>query len=85
MEALLPGVPGKRGRGRMTKLIETKPDYDGSAWECENCGELWEFECEGPQENKYNYCPNCGVKFDEYVSYVDEEDEESEAKQNDKD
>jgi len=62
----------------MTKLIETKPDYDGSAWECENCGELWEFECEGPQENKYNYCPNCGVKFDEYVSYVDEEDEESE-------
>ena len=42
-----------------------------------NCGELWEFECR-PQENKYNYCPNCGVKFDEYVSYVDEEDEESE-------
>ena len=52
----------------MIKLIETKPDYDGSAWE-------------GPQENKYNYCPNCGVKFDEYVSYVDEEGEESEVEE----
>ena len=52
--------------------------HDGSAWECENCGESWVFEFGGPTENNYNYCPNCGVKFDEYVSYVEEEDEESE-------
>src|SRR5690606_32545642 len=75
LAALLKGSEDEEARDTV-RLIETKPDYDGSAWECENCGELWEFECR-PQENKYNYCPNCGVKFDEYVSYVDEEDEES--------
>ena len=82
LAALLRGSEGEEARDTvMTRLIETKPGYDGSAWECENCGELWGFECEGPQENKYNYCPNCGVKFDEYVSYVDEEDEESEVEE----
>jgi hypothetical protein len=62
LAALLKGNKAEETRG-IVKLIETKPGY----WECENCGES--FECE-PQKDKYNYCPCCGIKLDEYVSYV---------------
>lgn len=62
LTALLKGNKAEETRG-IVMLIETKPGY----WECENCGES--FECE-PQKDKYNYCPCCGVKLDEYVSYV---------------
>ena len=62
LTALLKGNKAEETRG-IVKLIETKPGY----WECENCGES--FECE-PQKDKYNYCPCCGIKLDEYVSYV---------------
>ncbi len=49
------------------RLIKTKSGY-----ECENCGESFKYE---PQKNKRNfirYCPNCGVKFDEYAFYTKE-------------
>ena len=62
LATLLKGSADKETRG-IIRLIKTN-----NAWECENCGES--FECE-PQANKYNfikYCPNCGVKFDEYVT-----------------
>lgn len=36
--------------------------YDGYAWECSNCGALWALD--NPKEHSYNYCPNCGVKFE---------------------
>ena len=62
LTALLKGNKAEETRG-IVMLIETKPGY----WECENCGEL--FECE-PQKDKYNYCPCCGIKLDEYVSCV---------------
>ena len=62
LTALLKGNKAEETRG-IVMLVETKPGY----WECENCGES--FECE-PQKDKYNYCPCCGVKLDEYVSYV---------------
>jgi len=61
--ALLRGSEDKETRDT-TKLIKTKSGYN----ECENCGES--FKCE-PQKDKHNfikYCPNCGVKFDEYVT-----------------
>ena len=74
LAALLRGSEGEKARDTI-RLIETKPGY----WECENCGES--FECE-PQKDKYRYCPYCGMRFDEYVSYVDEEeDEESEVEE----
>ena len=62
LTALLKGNKAEETRG-IVMLIETKPGY----WECENCGES--FECE-PQKDKYNYCPCCGIKLDECVSYV---------------
>jgi hypothetical protein len=62
LTALLKGNKAEETRG-IVMLIETKPGY----WECENCGEL--LECE-PQKDKYNYCPCCGIKLDEYVSCV---------------
>lgn len=74
LTALLKGNKAEETRDTI-RLIKTKSGY-----ECENC----EFEYE-PQKDKYNfikYCPNCGVKFDEYVSVeqcaAHEEDEESE-------
>ena len=69
LAALLKGNKKEETRD-ITRLIETKPN----CLECENCGELWVFECE-PRKDKYTfikYCPNCGVKFDEYVSYTKE-------------
>ena len=64
LATLLRGNKAKETRG-IVKFIETKPSY----WECENCGES--FECE-PQKDKYRYCPYCGMRFDEYVSYTKE-------------
>jgi len=64
LAALLKGNKNEETRGTV-KFIETKPNY----WECENCGEL--FECE-PQKDKYRYCPNCGMRFDEYVTNTKE-------------
>ena len=65
LAALLKGNKAEETRD-ITRIIKTKSDY----WECENCGVS--FKCE-PQKNKCNfikYCPNCGVKFDEYVFYT---------------
>ena len=62
LAALLKGKKAEETRG-IIRLIKTKSGY-----ECENCGES--FKCE-PQKDKHNfikYCPNCGVKFDEYVT-----------------
>jgi hypothetical protein len=63
LATLLKGSADKETRDTI-RLIETRAGYNV----CENCGES--FKCE-PQENKYNfikYCPNCGVKFDEYAT-----------------
>ena len=43
--------------------------YDGSdiGWanyKCSSCGECFVLESGTPQENEYNYCPNCGAKMD---------------------
>lgn len=28
-------------------------------YKCSNCGELWQFECEGPKEHGWMCCPHC--------------------------
>ena len=43
--------------------------YDGSdiGWanyKCSSCGECFVLESGTPQENEYNFCPNCGTKMD---------------------
>ena len=44
-------------------------------WECSACEESW-LMSENPKDNKYNFCPACGVKFDEHIPYEWEEEED---------
>lgn len=48
------------------RLIE-----DEDWWKCENCGLLWVFTNDGPEENDYRFCCHCGRKIAEYV-YLEE-------------
>lgn len=36
--------------------------YDGSFFECSECGERWELTCGGPADNHLNFCPRCGTE-----------------------
>lgn len=36
--------------------------YDGSFFECSECGERWELTCGGPADNHLNFCPRCGAE-----------------------
>ena len=37
-----------------------------TCYRCSECGrEFYLADCSTPQENEYNYCPNCGAKMDE--------------------
>ncbi len=51
----------------MAKLIEIEVGtYNGErAWKCDNCNDVWVFLENGPKENNYNYCPNCGAEIEE--------------------
>ena len=37
------------------------PNHD--TWECSNCGEPYLLMEGTPENNKYNYCPNCGARM----------------------
>lgn len=39
--------------------------YDGSFFECSECGERWELTCGGPADNHLNFCPRCGAEVAE--------------------
>lgn len=34
--------------------------YDGSFFECSECGERWELTCGGSADNHLCFCPRCG-------------------------
>lgn len=36
--------------------------YDGSFFECSECGERWELSCGSPVDNNLNFCPRCGAE-----------------------
>lgn len=36
--------------------------YDGSFFECSECGERWELTCGSPADNNLNFCPRCGAE-----------------------
>lgn len=36
--------------------------YDGSFFECSECGERWELTCGGPADNRLCFCPRCGAE-----------------------
>lgn len=36
--------------------------YDGSFFECSECGERWELTCGSPADNHLCFCPRCGAE-----------------------
>lgn len=54
--------------GRFADLIDRPTckniadPYDGSFFECSECGERWELTCGGPVDNNLNFCPRCGAE-----------------------
>lgn len=36
--------------------------YDGSFFECSECGERWELTCGSPADNHLAFCPRCGAE-----------------------
>lgn len=54
--------------GRIADLID-RPTcknseylYDGSFFECSECGERWELTCGSPADNNLCFCPRCGAE-----------------------
>lgn len=33
-------------------------------YKCSSCGELWQFECDGPREHGWTCCPRCRATID---------------------
>lgn len=54
--------------GRIADLIDrptcknSEDLYDGSFFECSECGERWELTCGGPADNHLCFCPRCGAE-----------------------
>lgn len=46
------------------KWIDHTEDALAGYWECSNCIEPWVLMEGTPEENKMNYCPQCGAKMD---------------------
>lgn len=32
-------------------------------YKCSNCGELWQFGCDGPKEHHWTCCPKCQARI----------------------
>ena len=43
--------------------IEENDGWDGIYWSCSECGESYTFIDGTPEDNNYNYCPNCGAEM----------------------
>lgn len=54
--------------GRIAELVDrptcknSEDLYDGSFFECSECGERWELTCGSPADNNLNFCPRCGAE-----------------------
>lgn len=56
----------RNDRERERKEVQMKvcewrldPDPDFTVWET-SCDEMFQFEADGPTENKFKFCPYCG-------------------------
>lgn len=48
-----------------------REDEDGT-WSCSECPTAWTFTDGGPEENRVNYCPECGRKISSWIKHVEE-------------
>lgn len=46
------------------KWIEKEEDLGYDVYQCSVCKEEYCLETGSPQENNYDYCPNCGARMD---------------------
>lgn len=58
-----PLVEIEEGKGRWILI-----DEESNTWQCTHCKELgkddlWQLNSGTPQDNKMDYCPNCGVEM----------------------
>lgn len=49
------------------QTVWVEEDAEHNVWKCLSCGELHQFEADGPQENGFQYCPYCGLPITKYV------------------
>lgn len=49
---------------RIGKWIEQEEPYINT-YECSNCGRWFVLDYGTPEENGYNYCPNCGARMEQ--------------------
>ena len=47
----------------------TEIDQETNAWECSECGEVWQILEGDPRDNNMNYCQNCGRRVEEVIPY----------------
>lgn len=57
----LPSVMPKPKIGKWIAQEDELGEYASGCFECSNCHEVFWVESGTPQDNEYNYCPNCGA------------------------
>ena len=57
----LPSVTPKPKIGKWIAQEDELGEYASGCFECSNCHEVFWVESGTPQDNEYNYCPNCGA------------------------
>ena len=54
----LPSAQPERMRG---EWVEDDDGWDGEIWRCSECDAVFTLNDGTPEENGYNFCPNCGA------------------------
>lgn len=49
-------------KSEVTDLACRWGEDEGGIWNSE-CGELFQFDCDGPEENGFKFCPYCGKEM----------------------
>ena len=57
----LPSAQPERKKGKWIAQEDELGEYASGCFECSNCHEVFWVESGTPQDNEYNYCPNCGA------------------------